>query len=97
MREIWVLSVCLLGSSATSPCDHGRDTTRAGSAAAKRWDGVYRNTGYGRDTTSLLRMVEPRLIINAEEEFLQTGIASPEPASREFSEPEPSGDDFQRL
>lgn len=105
MRALWVLSVFLLGSSTTSPCDHGRDTTRAGSAAAKRWDGVYRNTGYGRDTTSLLRMVEPRLIINAEEEFLQTGVDNsdltgeprPKPASREHSEPEPSGDGNQRL
>ncbi|MBL8795654.1 MAG: hypothetical protein JNM56_17245 [Planctomycetia bacterium] len=97
MRAIWVLGVFLLGSSATSPCDPGRDTTRAGSAAAQRWDGVYRNTGYGRDTTSLLRMVEPRLIINAEEEFLQTGIGSPESSTREFSESQSSGEGLPSL
>jgi hypothetical protein len=85
MREVWVLGICLLGSSATSPCFHGPAPVG------------YRNTGYGRDTTSLLRMVEPRIIINAEEEFLQTGIGTPEPSSREFSEPEPAGDGFQRL
>ena len=85
MREIWVLGVCLLGSSATSPSFHGPAPV------------VYRNIGYGRDTTSLLRMVEPRLIINEEEEFLQSGVASPEPSSREHSEPESSGNGFQRL
>ena len=34
------------------------------------------NVGYGKDTSSLLLMVTPRIIINTEEEFLQTGIDS---------------------
>jgi len=35
---------------------------------------LFRNVGYGRDTSSLLLMVTPRIIINSEEEFLQTGV-----------------------
>jgi len=32
--------------------------------------------GYGKDTTSLLLMVTPRIIINAEEEERQTGLTT---------------------
>jgi type II secretory pathway component GspD/PulD (secretin)/tetratricopeptide (TPR) repeat protein len=39
-------------------------------------DRLFRNVGYGKDTSSLLLMVTPRIIINTEEEFLQTGIDS---------------------
>ena len=35
---------------------------------------LFRNTGYGREATSLLMMVTPRIIIQEEEEFNQTGI-----------------------
>ncbi len=35
---------------------------------------LFRNVGYGRDTSSLLLMVTPRIIINTEEEVLQTGV-----------------------
>jgi len=37
---------------------------------------LFRNTGYGRDTSSLLIMVTPRIIINEEEEVRQTGAAT---------------------
>jgi type II secretory pathway component GspD/PulD (secretin) len=37
---------------------------------------LFKNVGYGKDTSSLLLMVTPRIIINAEEEFLQTGVDS---------------------
>lgn len=39
-------------------------------------DRLFRNVGYGKDTSSLLLMVTPRIIINTEEEFLQTGVDS---------------------
>ncbi len=35
---------------------------------------LFRNTAYGREATSLLMMVTPRIIIQEEEEFNQTGI-----------------------
>lgn len=35
---------------------------------------LWKNVGYGRDTSSLLIMVTPRIIINEEEEELQTGV-----------------------
>ena len=35
---------------------------------------LFKNVGYGRDTSSLLIMVTPRIIINAEEELRQTGL-----------------------
>jgi type II secretory pathway component GspD/PulD (secretin) len=38
---------------------------------------LFKNVGYGRDTSSLLLMVTPRIIINSEEEFLQTGVGGP--------------------
>jgi type II secretory pathway component GspD/PulD (secretin) len=34
---------------------------------------LFKNVGYGRDTSSLLLMVTPRVIINLEQESLQTG------------------------
>ncbi|MFN4257734.1 MAG: hypothetical protein ACK4RK_00420 [Gemmataceae bacterium] len=37
---------------------------------------LFRNVGYGRDTSSLLIMVTPRIIINLEEEEIQTGVRS---------------------
>jgi type II secretory pathway component GspD/PulD (secretin) len=37
---------------------------------------LFKNVGYGKDTSSLLLMVTPRIIINAEEEFLQTNVDS---------------------
>jgi type II secretory pathway component GspD/PulD (secretin) len=37
---------------------------------------LFKNVGYGKDTSSLLLMVTPRVIINTEEEFLQTGVDS---------------------
>ncbi|MBY0523190.1 MAG: hypothetical protein K2R98_07315 [Gemmataceae bacterium] len=37
---------------------------------------LFKNVGYGRDTSSLLIMVTPRIIINAEEEERQTGVRS---------------------
>jgi type II secretory pathway component GspD/PulD (secretin)/tetratricopeptide (TPR) repeat protein len=35
---------------------------------------LFKNVGYGRDTESLLMMVTPRIIINEEEEYRQTGV-----------------------
>ena len=35
---------------------------------------LFRNVGYGREAQSLLLMVTPRIIINSEEEELQTGV-----------------------
>jgi len=35
---------------------------------------LFRNTGYGRSAESLLIMVTPRIIIQAEEEEKQTGV-----------------------
>lgn len=40
---------------------------------------LFRNTGYGRETTSLLMMVTPRIIIQEEEEMNQTGYKAPFP------------------
>jgi general secretion pathway protein D len=37
---------------------------------------LFRNVGIGRDTQSLMMMVTPRIIIQEEEEFLQTGFDS---------------------
>jgi type II secretory pathway component GspD/PulD (secretin) len=37
-------------------------------------DRLFKNVGYGKDTSSLLLMVTPRVIINAEEETRQTGL-----------------------
>jgi type II secretory pathway component GspD/PulD (secretin) len=38
---------------------------------------LFKNVGYGRDTSSLLIMVTPRVIINSEEELLQTNVGEP--------------------
>ncbi|MCA9262501.1 MAG: hypothetical protein KDA60_01585 [Planctomycetales bacterium] len=38
---------------------------------------LFRNVGIGRDTTSLMMMVTPRIIIHEEEEELQTGYVAP--------------------
>jgi type II secretory pathway component GspD/PulD (secretin) len=35
---------------------------------------LFKNVGYGREAESLLIMVTPRIIINSEEEFRQTGL-----------------------
>jgi type II secretory pathway component GspD/PulD (secretin) len=43
-------------------------------------DRLFKNVGYGRDTQSLLIMVTPRIIIQAEEEERQTGFR-PEPGA----------------
>ncbi len=40
---------------------------------------LFRNTGYGRETQSMLMMVTPRIIIQEEEELNQTGFARPFP------------------
>ena len=37
---------------------------------------LFKNVGIGRDTQSLMMMVTPRIIIQEEEEFLQTGYDS---------------------
>ncbi len=37
---------------------------------------LFKNVGIGRDTQSLMMMVTPRIIIQEEEEFLQTGFDS---------------------
>jgi type II secretory pathway component GspD/PulD (secretin)/tetratricopeptide (TPR) repeat protein len=37
---------------------------------------LFKNVGYGREAESLLMMVTPRIIINAEEEERQTGVSS---------------------
>ena len=37
---------------------------------------LFKNVGYGRESESLLLMVTPRIIINEEEEFDQTGVQS---------------------
>ncbi|MFL5243983.1 MAG: type II secretion system protein GspD [Gemmataceae bacterium] len=37
---------------------------------------LFKNTGYGRETESLMIMVTPRIIINEEEEIKQTGVVS---------------------
>ncbi|WP_162659662.1 type II secretion system protein GspD [Tuwongella immobilis] len=39
---------------------------------------AFKNTGYGRDTQSLMLMVTPRIIINSEEETRQTGVVKDE-------------------
>ena len=41
-------------------------------------DRLFRNVGFGRETESLLLMVTPRIIIQEEEEFRQTGFVKPE-------------------
>jgi general secretion pathway protein D len=38
---------------------------------------LFRNVGIGRDTQSLMMMVTPRIIIQEEEELLQTGFEQP--------------------
>jgi type II secretory pathway component GspD/PulD (secretin) len=40
---------------------------------------LFKNVGYGREATSLLMMVTPRVIVNEEEEFRQTGVGIPFP------------------
>ena len=35
---------------------------------------LFKNVGFGREAQSLLIMVTPRIIINAEEEVKQTGV-----------------------
>ncbi|HTK76424.1 MAG TPA: hypothetical protein VL371_14260, partial [Gemmataceae bacterium] len=42
-------------------------------------DRLFRNVGYGREAQSLLIMVTPRVIINAEEEERQTGVTAETP------------------
>jgi general secretion pathway protein D len=42
---------------------------------------LFRNTGYGRSAESLLIMVTPRIIIQAEEEEKQTGVRAEPNAS----------------
>lgn len=37
---------------------------------------LFKNVGYGREAESLLLMVTPRIIINEEEEYTQTGVSS---------------------
>ena len=37
---------------------------------------LFKNVGYGREAESILLMVTPRIIINEEEEILQTGVIS---------------------
>jgi len=37
-------------------------------------DRLFRNVGYGREVQNLMMMVTPRVIINEEEEFRQTGV-----------------------
>src|SRR5207253_10851349 len=40
---------------------------------------LFKNTGYGREADSLMIMVTPRIIINEEEELLQTGVSRQPP------------------
>ena len=40
-------------------------------------DRLFKNTGYGRETESLLIMVTPRIIVQEEEEERQTGFIRP--------------------
>ncbi len=40
---------------------------------------LFRNVGFGREAESLMIMVTPRIIINEEEEFRQTGVGLPPP------------------
>ena len=35
---------------------------------------LFRNTGYGRESTSLLMMITPRIVIQEEEEQIQAGF-----------------------
>ncbi|MBL8798595.1 MAG: hypothetical protein JNM56_32160 [Planctomycetia bacterium] len=51
---------------------------------------LFKNVGYGRDTSSLLLMVTPRIIINSEEEFLQTGVGGPPVAQSHGPRPSPA-------
>ena len=37
---------------------------------------LFKNVGYGKETESILLMVTPRIIINEEEEIIQTGVIS---------------------
>ena len=37
---------------------------------------LFKNVGYGREAESILLMVTPRIIINEEEEGIQTGVIS---------------------
>jgi type II secretory pathway component GspD/PulD (secretin) len=48
---------------------------------------LFKNVGYGRETTSLMMMVTPRIIINAEEETRQTGVGT----GLELGGPQPGG------
>jgi type II secretory pathway component GspD/PulD (secretin) len=43
---------------------------------------LFKNVGYGRDTSSLLFLVTPRIIINYEEEERQTGVVTLPPAGQ---------------
>jgi type II secretory pathway component GspD/PulD (secretin) len=43
---------------------------------------LFKNVGYGRETSSLLMMVTPRIIIQEEEEERQTGFVRPEIVNR---------------
>jgi general secretion pathway protein D len=38
---------------------------------------LFKNVGYGREAESLMIMVTPRVIINEEEEYRQTGVGRP--------------------
>jgi type II secretory pathway component GspD/PulD (secretin) len=40
---------------------------------------LFKNTGYGREADSLMIMITPRIIINEEEEFNQTGVSRTPP------------------
>jgi type II secretory pathway component GspD/PulD (secretin) len=40
---------------------------------------LFKNVGYGRETESLLLMITPRIIINEEQEYLQTGVQTTPP------------------
>ena len=37
---------------------------------------LVKNVGYGRDTENILMMITPRIVINEEEEIIQTGVIS---------------------
>jgi type II secretory pathway component GspD/PulD (secretin) len=45
---------------------------------------LFKNVGYGREADSLLMMVTPRIIIQEEEEFRQTGYVSPPGGATSF-------------
>ena len=57
---------------------------------------LFKNVGYGREAQSLMIMVTPRIIINEEEEFEQTGASAKAPWPRRPSTRQLTGNEGRR-